>query len=693
MQRMGEAGDAGRGRLVGIFSALALMGALQSACSEGPAAGDDASAAAADAASASDSAADVSADVLTADAEAAAVDAAAVDAAEASVDVSPVDVGPCPIDGVDCDDGDPCSAGDRCKAGVCLAGAIQLCECEADADCLLGADLCAGKPVCKLGVFPYRCGVAPGTAVVCDPTLDNACQTSNCHPATGACTPLAKPNGTACQDGKPCTLDDACKSGACVAGANVCQCENDKDCAGFDDGDACNGALACDKFAFPHVCKVVPSSIPVCDPAKSDLCNVHACDPKSGACKDTPKVNGKICDDGDPCSVGEDCQAGSCTGGIQSCMCKIDTDCGAFEDGNACNGSLICSKNVCVVDTKTIVTCDAKSDTACSQNQCQPKTGTCTQVAAEKFAFCDDGDPCTAGDGCDGGLCKPGTDICQCKQNADCGAFEDGNACNGTLICSKFACALDAKTLVTCDGSADTPCLKNACQPKAGTCAQVATATGFPCSDGEPCTVGDACAAGDCKPGSDVCQCKIDSDCQASDDGDLCNGTLMCKQNKCVINPATLVSCPNAPPCKQVACTAKTGLCETAAVADGVGCDDGDACTPNDACQNGACKGGPTTCGGPTWAEVYKLAIQGNGCSGCHGGYGSQSQAYQTVINGFHCGGKLVVPGNAAASTFVAKMVQGVPLSCGDKMPDGTSGISKAAGDALQAWINAGAKP
>ena len=47
---------------------------------------------------------------------------------------------------------------------------------------------------------------------------------------------------------------------------------------------------------------------------------------------------------------------------------------------------------------------------------------------------CDDGSPCTANDRCEAGACKPGTWICECKADADCLAFEDGDLCNGTAL-------------------------------------------------------------------------------------------------------------------------------------------------------------------------------------------------------------------------------------------------------------------
>ena len=43
-----------------------------------------------------------------------------------------------------------------------------------------------------------------------------------CVPATGCPAPVAKANGTTCEDGNSCTTGDACQGGACTSGANTC---------------------------------------------------------------------------------------------------------------------------------------------------------------------------------------------------------------------------------------------------------------------------------------------------------------------------------------------------------------------------------------------------------------------------------------------------------------------------------------
>jgi hypothetical protein len=81
---------------------------------------------------------------------------------------------PSVADGTPCDDGNACTHTDTCQAGVCAGGT---------------------PPVCA---------------------ASDQCHTAgSCDPATGACSNPMAPDGTACDDNKPCTSDDVCTGGAC----------------------------------------------------------------------------------------------------------------------------------------------------------------------------------------------------------------------------------------------------------------------------------------------------------------------------------------------------------------------------------------------------------------------------------------------------------------------------------------------
>jgi hypothetical protein len=191
-------------------------------------------------------------------------------------------------------------------------------------------------------------------------------------------------------------------------------------------------------------------------------------------------ANQAQCDDGNPCTVGDVCAVGKCSAGANNCGCQADGDCAAQEDGDLCNGTLVCDKGklpyVCVVAAKTVVACDLSKDTTCSATVCNGKSGACEKVLAVDGKGCDaDGSVCTVGDACKGGVCGAG-------QAADC---DDKNAC----------------TQDSCDG-------------KKG-CVSTAAALGTSCSDGNACTVGDQCGAnGQCSPGK-VQVCDDNNACTA----------------------------------------------------------------------------------------------------------------------------------------------------------------------------------
>ena len=119
------------------------------------------------------------------------------------------------------------------------------------------------------------------------------CLTARC--TSGQCVADPVSNGTPCTDGDFRTHGDRCLAGRCESGPPVCACAVDADCAAFDDGNACNGRLACDGC----VCA------PVATPA------------------------GSPCDDGDPATTGDACNADGACAGTVPCQCTKAVDCGA----------------------------------------------------------------------------------------------------------------------------------------------------------------------------------------------------------------------------------------------------------------------------------------------------------------------------------------------------------------------------
>lgn len=549
-----------------------------------------------------------------------------------------------------CDDGNPCTVDEFIRGLGCVSRALPGCQpCQQDADCPdPDGDLCTGTFYCDSAAGV--CALNPATVVTCPDESDDPCVAYRCQPETGACALQPMPGGTPCDDGLPCTVGDACEAGVCVGKGDVCACQSDGDCA--DDGNLCNGTPYCDKSVFPYACAVNPASVVSCNSAEDTACRVSQCAPATGLCS-LQAIEGS-CDDGDPCTLDDACLAGSCQGrpdyGAQAaCQCGTDADCAAFEDGNACNGTLFCNlaSHTCELNPATLITCPSVGDTACRQNQCDPATGQCRYQ--DRSALCDDGDPCTVDDACVEGTCQGsasvGADgVCECEVDADCALFDDGDLCNGTLYCdaARHACVLNPATVIepglSCMTDADCPagfpcvgeiatvdewgrpfaragrcslcadaaageCRAAHCQPSTGLCVEVEVPVGTPCSgDGDVCTLLDQCRAGSCSGTLDLgigatCECRTDAEC--ADDGDLCNGTPYCdlSTHRCEINPATVVHCASTDEsaCQENRCDPASGTCQLQPRADASACDDQDPCTVSDRCLAGVC-GGDDTC-------------------------------------------------------------------------------------------------
>lgn len=132
-------------------------------------------------------------------------------------------------DGIGCDDGNPCTQNETCHGGFCEGGA----------------------------------------PVVCPPI--GQCQVNACNPSTGACAASNAGDGTICDDGDACTVNDVCQSGSCASGP-------------------------------PVVCPMEgPCKLP------------GTCDPATGVCSSTNVPDGTACYDITTCATAS-CKSGACNG-------------------------------------------------------------------------------------------------------------------------------------------------------------------------------------------------------------------------------------------------------------------------------------------------------------------------------------------------------------------------------------------
>ena len=136
------------------------------------------------------------------------------------------------------------------------------------------------------------------------------------------------------------------------------------------------------------------------------------------------------------------------------------------------------------------------------------------------------------------------------------------------------------------------------CEVATGACILVNKTNGALCDDSYSCTSRDLCQEGVCVGSDNVCDCANDADCAASEDDNLCNGTLVCDRSstryECVVDPATVVTCDTSrdTTCMGTVCVPELGACVSRPRNEGQLCNDDDACTSATFCTaEGTCVG------------------------------------------------------------------------------------------------------
>ena len=555
------------------------------------------------------------------------------------------DSDPCTVDACDgteckhtpaegaCDDNDACTADDKCAAGKCT-GAAKNCDdgkaCTADTcdaktgECanaaIAAGDVCDDGDGCTIGDKCDDAGACVGSEVNCDD--GNACTADSCDKAAGNCANAALNEGDACDDNNVCTHGDACTGGLCLPGqltncdddnactadscdvANGCQ-YSDNDGSGCEDGSSCTAGDICQSGnCLPGLPKECTGTTQCADAACNDF---------TGACQITKKVDQTQCDDGNACTTGDACATGACVGDVDDCDdgesctkdacdptkgCSNEALTGACDDGNKCTLGDTCVAAKCTADK----TADCDDANKCTVDSCNPATGECETKAI--VAPCDDGNACTADDACADGKCAGAAKVCDdnnpctndsCKPDSGCvndahtQPCNDGDKCTADDACKEGKC-VGTDTSEHCDDG--NVCTKDVCNAQYGCLADNIEGA---CDDGNTCTAVDACKEGKCIGLNNQCGCKGNEDCAAKDDGDLCNGSLICDTGFCAVDPNSVIICDTSGDsvCSLNTCDAKTGQCAAVARNDGKSCDaDSSVCTQGDVCGKGLCVAG-----------------------------------------------------------------------------------------------------
>ncbi|MBW2457925.1 MAG: hypothetical protein JRI68_25695 [Deltaproteobacteria bacterium] len=240
-------------------------------------------------------------------------------------------------------------------------------------------------------------GHSSACEVDCSQIQAPICQVAQCNEATGQCEVVADQDGTECDDGVFCTVDDACVAGVCQPGpANDCGI-TPPDCTEI----TCDeNSQACSTQALPNGAACVPTDLclenttctnGICAGTTKDCfmqpvpddCHESVCNPQNGQCEPVPGNEGQNCTDAnDLCTVNKTCASGVCQGGVPKDCSNLTLDC-------------------------VLGVCDAN-------------TGQCTTQSLNNGDPCDDLDPCTNGELCNNGSCAGGTPVTQCIAADSC---------------------------------------------------------------------------------------------------------------------------------------------------------------------------------------------------------------------------------------------------------------------------------
>jgi hypothetical protein len=319
---------------------------------------------------------------------------------------------PCGVE--DCSSLDSDCARGECRGGQCVAAPIP-----DGRPC--GDDKCA---VCKAG----SCGAPKDCSA-----YDGACARGECNPADGSCMAVDANEDQPCFDNDPCTVDELCSAGRCTGA--------EKDCSTLD-----------------------------------DQCSEGVCEATSGKCVyGTPSAS-KACDDFNPCTTNDQCDAsGLCIATKSAPAGDVCTDynpcTGTAGLRDACDGL-----GDCLPGAPVLAGTECDDDNECTGPDTCSGTGSCAGASVREGQACETA--CKTDNTCQAGTCldedgqalgyKPGCYFNWCDGESacqdrwrrdgacDCGCdFVDADcdACSARM-CEPNA-VLQHRAAKWCDGKGD----------------------------------------------------------------------------------------------------------------------------------------------------------------------------------------------------------------------------------------------
>jgi len=379
--------------------------------------------------------------------------------------------------------------------------------------------------------------------------------------------------GNACTDNDACTINDTCVDGFCEG--QRLTCNDDVECT----VDSCSNGV-CHNDPPAGQCLIGGTTCVAGDqPNPDNPC--QKCMPTLKA-EGWSNDDGAVCSDNDPCTLGEACSGGFCTGGEvpeEICEDDIDNDCNSLTDDEdpVCNDNPPCTYHTDCFPDKVCgfwpTTGQNHCSEACAATTTCPGGQVCVKVPGSmQIGYCRAGVPgtlvngagCSTDNECISGLCA-GVCLDMCMSDLVCGGAN-----------------------TTCQAVGNTQVINGACAP-----------TGSAIGNGQSCTTDNEnydpalCASGHCDfmnfslqalqgqqlTGPALCKslCKSELDCLPS--SEECNIVLYADSE----NPATVPPSPSV----QTAMRDTLAACYTPAHTGGGPV--GQACSQNSDCSSAKC--------------------------------------------------------------------------------------------------------
>lgn len=336
--------------------------------------------------------------------------------------------------------------GELCTAGHCIEGNCSFKSgfppvvvpdtCLTDADC--GTLLtCTGA-----GLGTCSISTAPCVVTADCPTVGDVCVLPEIGVCSGSPTTPCTLTGGECPFGQTCTVAPFPPAGVCSL-APAGACATNTDCpAQTCTANVCSvTGTAC---ATPADCAPNNCLTGVCSATVADRCLLNATCPLGEICvlPTAPAVLPGVCacDDGQPCTAGDSCVDGACTGGVpapNACDPLAAEPCGVGSDLQCVvfTGTCTVSGNPCIVASPLQFPCDAGQ--VCTPIAPVPTLGVCQCRSVGLACQLDE---------CVDGVCTAVAPI-----NGICGTESlcltplcTENGCENTIIDGAVACVVAA---------------------------------------------------------------------------------------------------------------------------------------------------------------------------------------------------------------------------------------------------------